>query len=111
MSNLTTAREIILSLPTRFAAARAEGYEAIIHLDVEGDRGGQFTVEIKNGTCVLKEGFQGEPNCTVKTKDEVYEEVELGKTNAQMAVMMGKIKISNLMEMMKFIGMFHRIKS
>lgn len=106
-----TAREIILSLETRFAPERAEGFESVVHLDVEGERGGQFTVEIKNGTCSVKEGFHGEPSCTVKTKDEVYEEVELGKTNAQMAVMMGKIKISNLMEMMKFIGMFHRIKS
>ena len=47
-----TAREIIHSLPERFRPEKVEeGIEAILHFDISGDRGGQFTVEIKDGKC------------------------------------------------------------
>jgi putative sterol carrier protein len=45
----------------------------------------------------------------VKASDQNYEDVELGRTNAQMAVMMGKIKISDIGVMMKFINYFERL--
>ncbi|MBS1619290.1 MAG: SCP2 sterol-binding domain-containing protein, partial [Bacteroidetes bacterium] len=38
-----------------------------------------------------------------------YADIETGKTNPQMAFMMGKIKISNLGEMMKFMGLFRKM--
>jgi putative sterol carrier protein len=45
----------------------------------------------------------------VKTTDQTYADTELGRTNAQMAVMMGKIKVSNIGSMMKFVEMFNKI--
>jgi putative sterol carrier protein len=45
----------------------------------------------------------------VKTSDHVYRDVELGKANAEMALMTGKIKISDLAEMMRFIKAFRRL--
>ena len=41
--------------------------------------------------------------------DSTYEGVELGRENDQMAVMFGKIKITNLAEMMTFTGLFERL--
>jgi alkylation response protein AidB-like acyl-CoA dehydrogenase/putative sterol carrier protein len=105
-----TARDIILSLGERFKVARTEeGLESRFHFDISGDRGGQFTVELKDGICQVKEGLSGEPKCIVKAKDKHYEEIELGKTNPQMAFMMGKIKISNLGEMLNFVNLFERL--
>ena len=104
------AREIIHSLEQRFRPEKIEeNYETIIHLDIEGKNGGQFTAKVENGACHISEGFQGEPKCTVKTSDSVYEEIELGKRSPEMAVMMGKIKISNLNEMLKFTKLFRRL--
>lgn len=104
-----TAKEIIQSLPERLKKDKAEGIETKFHFEISGDRGGKFTVHITEQTVVVSDGHNGEPNCVVTTTDTTYEDVELGRTNPQMAVMMGKIKISNLGEMMKFAGLFQRL--
>lgn len=106
-----TAAEIIQSLPNRLKADKASGVSSTFHFDISGDRGGKYTVKVHEETVHVEEGHNGEAHCVVTTSDEVYEDVELGRTNPQMAVMMGKIKISNLGEMMKFAGLFDRIKS
>ncbi|MFN3939258.1 MAG: SCP2 sterol-binding domain-containing protein [Chitinophagales bacterium] len=109
MEKPNTAREIVLSLKERFRADKAEqGYETIFHLDISGERGGKFTVQICDGVIEVKEGLAGEPNCVVQTKDNVYEDVEWNRTNPQMAFMLGKIKVSDIGEMLDFAGLFHR---
>jgi putative sterol carrier protein len=104
-----TAREILLSLPTRLKTDKAVGIDTTFHFNVAGPNGGEFTVSIREVVCEVKEGLHGEAKCVVHTQDTVYEDVELGRTNPQMAVMMGKIKISNIGEMMKFAGLFNRL--
>ncbi len=109
MSKPETAAEIIRSLTERFRPEKAEGFSALFHFDIEGDRGGQFTITVDSAGCKVEDGHLGEPSCIVKSTDSTYEDVELGRTNPQMAVMMGKIKISNLGEMMRFSGLFTRL--
>jgi acyl-CoA dehydrogenase len=109
MSAPTTAKEILMSLPNRLKADKAAGVDTLFHFNVSGPNGGEFTVVLKDGAVNVSEGLQGEPKCVVTTQDSVYEDVELGRTNPQMAVMMGKIKISNIGEMMKFAGLFNRV--
>lgn len=103
------ASEILKSLPTRFKADKAEGFDAVFHFDISGPNGGQYTVTVKERTCTIDDGHSGEATCKVTTVDTVYEDVELGRTNPQMAVMMGKIKINNIGAMMRFAGLFERI--
>lgn len=107
---MTTAREIILSLKDRFKPDKVEDdLDIVFHFELSGDNGGDFTVTIKDKTCTVAEGLEGEAKCTVKAKDKVYADVELGKTNAQMAFMMGKIKVNNLNAMLKFVDCFERL--
>lgn len=107
---MTTAREIISSLPKRFRADKVdEDLDIVFHFEIAGDDGGEFTVNIKDKTCTVEEGLVGEAKCTVKANDKIYADVELGKTNAQMAFMMGKIKVSNLNAMLKFVDCFERV--
>jgi acyl-CoA dehydrogenase len=109
MSTPTTAKEILLSLPSRLKADKAADIDTLFHFKVAGPNGGEFTVVVKDGVCTVTEGLTGEAKCVVNTQDSVYEDVELGRTNPQMAVMTGKIKINNIGEMMKFAGLFQRI--
>lgn len=110
MSNPSTAREIILSLEDRFLPEKVdEDLNILFHFDISGPDGGQFSVHIEDDTCKVSEGLHGEPKCVITCTDKVYADVELGRTNAQMAFMMGKIKISNIMAMMKFIECFKRL--
>jgi putative sterol carrier protein len=106
-----SAREIILSLPSRLKTGAAEGLNFYYHFIISGTRGGEFTITINNGTCTVAEGLQGsEPKCVIQTADGTYEDVEYGRTNAQMAVMFGKIKVSNVPSMLKFVEMFDRLQ-
>jgi hypothetical protein len=103
-----TAKEILYSLPGRLKVDKVEdGLEAIFHFKMEGE--GDFTITIKDKQVSVAEGLHGTPTCEVKAKASDYADIELGKTNAQMAFMMGKIKISNIGEMMKFMGLFKRL--
>ena len=103
------AHEIIESLTRRFKPEQAGDTNMTVHFDISGDRGGQYTAKVADGQCTVEEGLNGEPDCVVKASDQNYEDIELGRTNAQMAVMMGKIKISDIGEMMKFINYFERL--
>ena len=106
---MTTAKEIINSLPNRFKADKVDDdLNIVFHFELSGDDGGEFTVHIKDKTCTIEEGLIGEAKCNVKAKAKTYAEVELGKTNAQMAFMMGKIKVTNLNAMLKFADCFER---
>lgn len=108
--NPSNAREILLSLPLRVKPDKLNGHSTTFHFDISGDNGGQYTVHVKDGKCDVSEGIQGEAECTVTTDSETYRQVELGEMAPEMAVMSGKIRISNLQAMMQFSRWFKRVK-
>lgn len=110
MSVPQTAKEIVLALPERFKADAAGGDSGVFHFIIEGENGGEFSVNVENGACTTSEGLNGDPDCVIRADAADFEDAELGRTNKQMAVMMGKIKISNLGAMMKFMTMFEDLK-
>ena len=98
----TTAREFIMSIPSRINPEAIADKDTSFHFQVSGDGGGDFTATIKDGKAEVTEGLTGDAKCTIKTSDKVLTAILEGKQNPQMAVLMGKLKISNLSEMMKF---------
>jgi len=101
-----TAREFILNLPKRFKADSVPDESTVFHFVISGLEGGEFTVTVADGACTVADGLFGEPMCVVTTEDDTLTDVVTGKSNAQMAVLTGKIRISNLMEMMRFAKPF-----
>lgn len=100
--------DLFASIPARFRPDRAEGVSLLFHFDLNGDEAIQYTVAIKDLKCSVEEGLHGQPDCIVKTKSQTYIDIETGKANPQMALMMGKVKVSNIGEMMKFAKVFRR---
>ena len=78
---------------------------------LEGETGGEFTAIVADGVCTVQEGLHGEADCVISSLATDFEDAELGRVNRQMAVMMGKIKITNLGAMLKFIGMFSDLEA
>lgn len=108
--NPTRAVDIIRSLPMRVREDKiGEAPDAIFHFVLEGEHGGEFTVEIKNQEVFVHDGLIGIPTCETKMKASLYEELELGKANPQMAFMLGKVKVTNVGEMLKFATFFKRL--
>ena len=101
-----TAKELIESLPQRFKPDMAEGINALFHFDISGTNGGQYTVSVKDKTCTVQQGLQGDASCVVKASDEDYTEIIEGRQNAMTAFMFGKIKVSNLSELMRLKDAF-----
>jgi putative sterol carrier protein len=104
-----TAAELITTLPSRLKPGEGTGIDIVYHFKISGPRGGDFTVTVNDGVCKAEAGLHGEPKCVVEAADSDYEDVEYGRTNAQMAVLLGKVKVSNIASMLKFVGMFDRV--
>jgi len=103
-----TARQILASAPVRFRPEKAQNIRSTFHFIITGDENFEVSLIINDGKCVLEEGLKNNPDCVVKTSAKTYVELETGKANPQMALMMGKIKVSNISEMMKFAKCFRR---
>ena len=104
-----TAAEILQSLPKRFLPEKAGDWETVFYFDISGPQGGQFTVKIIKGQCTVEPGFKEDAKCTVLVSDTTYRDVELGITKPEVAFMTGKIRVSDLTEMMQFTKLFQRL--
>lgn len=100
---------IIFGLPERFRREKAAGYATTVHFKISGADGGEYTVAVSGGECSVSNGLAGQAKCLVETSAKTYIDMETGKTNPQIAFMMGKVKISNIPEMMQFIDMFRKL--
>ena len=103
-----TARELIYTLPQRLKPNYGIGIDIIYHFQISGEGGGDFTVKVNDGICSVNDGLNGQPKCIISASANDYCDAELGKINAQMAVMFGKIKVSNIGSMLKFVEMFEK---
>jgi len=103
---MKTAKELLKDVESQFDASKVPGVNSVFHFLINGENGGDFTVLIENDTCKITEGLTGDAKCTVKSSAEVFDMVMTGKMNPTMAVMGGKLKISNIGEIMKFAEPF-----
>ncbi|MCS6933707.1 MAG: acyl-CoA dehydrogenase family protein [Chitinophagales bacterium] len=107
-----TAREIIYSLPARLKTDKVKPEDrSVFHFKLSGNTGGEFTVTLLNGSVTVQDGLHGEASCVISAAATDYEDLELGRANPQMMFMMGKIKVSNLNEVMKFTSLFKRLST
>jgi putative sterol carrier protein len=67
---------------------------------------GQYTVKVEDGKMTIEEGLIGDPKCVVTASAATLGKVISGNMNPMMAVMSGKLKISNLTEMMTYAKIF-----
>ena len=107
---MTTAKQILESIPSRFRAEKALDYKAIFHFDIHGDEKLQYTVTINNGTCQIQPGHAGKADCEIRTKSSIYIDLETGKANPQMALMLGNVKVSNIAAMIQFSRCFKKFE-
>lgn len=101
---------LILDLPRRFKKGKMPAYRGCIHLTLTGDGGGTFTVTVSDDTCTVQEGHHGVPTCTVEADARLYADMETGKVRPEQALFSGKLRISDLGEMMTFSSLFSRLK-
>ncbi len=101
---MTTPADIFQAMPGRFnpQADAAKSWETQIQFQIAGEGGGSWYMEVKNGTCEVKEGTASQAKATVHTDAETWVGINTGKVNPMIAFTTGKIKVTgNMGELMK----------
>ena len=101
-----TVEGLITSLPQRFRPERAEGVTTTLHFLLSDDARPEWTVRVADGACTVSEGLKGTPDCVVRMSGDTYVGIETGRVNPQVAFMMGKVKVSDIGQMMQYIKLF-----
>ena len=97
---------LMRSLPGRLRPAGARGWNATFHYRIHGAPKPEWTVSIDHGSCRVDEGLQASPNCTVQMSEETYLGIEGGTVDPRAAFLSGKVKVSNLGQMIRFVESF-----
>ncbi len=102
-------REIFNLMPSQLNTDIAKGMNSVIQFNLTGDGGGQWFVTIADGACHVTEGLNEQANMTMTVSASDYVDMIIGKLNAQMAFMSGKLKIGGDMGLaMKMQSLFKR---
>jgi uncharacterized protein (DUF697 family) len=81
----------------------AKEIDGVIHLDISGDGGGQWTVDFKKGR--IERGLAGSPKLTVNCSGEDLIALVRREKNPQMAVLTGALKIEPMdLELAQSVG-------
>ncbi len=101
-----TAKEFIQGLPAKVKPEALAGVNTTFHFDISGADGGQYTISVADNKIESAEGLVGTPKCVVSGSDQNFMGIVTGKLNPMMAILTGKVKISNQGEMLKYAKMF-----
>lgn len=94
-----TINDYFEKLTTKINPADLEGISTKINFDLKGK---EMHLVVKDGTLTANEGLADEAEVSITAKEEDLLSIINGDTNPMMAMMMGKIKISNPAAMMKY---------
>lgn len=101
-----TSRDFIYGLPAKVPSSAIEGVETTFHFDLEGENGGQYTMSITDQKVEVADGLNGKANCVITSTGENFVNLAKGELNPMMAMLTGKLKISNQAEMLKYAKLF-----
>ena len=104
------ANEFLKALPERVDPGSIADSETCFHFDLAEPDGCQLTVRISEGNIQVLEGLQYEPKCVVRGSGENFMKVIRKELNPLMALLMGKIKVSDQKELTRFAKIFGLMK-
>ena len=108
-STAESIKEIFSQMPSQINPDAAKGMNSVIQFNLSGEGGGNYYVEIKDGTAKVTQGTNPSPNMTMTLAASDYVDLNMGKLNGQMAFMSGKLKIAGDMGLaMKMQTLFKR---
>jgi putative sterol carrier protein len=88
------ARALIERMPGGFQSDKAGGAKALIQLDLTGDGGGQWLLDIADGKCDVREELAPSSDVKVTMAADDFVALTRNELNAVQAFMGGKIKIA-----------------
>jgi putative sterol carrier protein len=96
------AKIFLESLKERVEPEDILGEQSKIAFDLAGEHGGQYTLVIEYESMTVEHGLHEDASCSVKCEFVTLQRIISKDENVMMAMMMGKLKIKNQMEMIKY---------
>ena len=90
-------QDLMNLLPEFFLPDQALDTQAVIFFDLDGENGGQWTVTIGGGQCIVSEGKGGQPDLTLTAKAQDVMDLFSGKIDPMRAYLSGKLKLDGNM--------------
>lgn len=103
--NESKVKKLFDALSQGFTADRADAWDSIMHFAITPD--GDWTVTIKNKTCVVTDGKPTNPKTVVTVDANTLVGIVEGRVNPSMAFLTGKMKTTNMQDLTKFAKVFH----
>lgn len=101
-------KQLFEKMPAAFVAEKAAGVNAVIQINLTGDKGGTWSVNIADGQCTVDEVPAESPSMALTMDAGDYTAMVGGKLPPMTAFMQGKIKLQGDMGLaMKFQNMFN----
>ncbi len=94
-----TAADILATAPARLRADRAAGLKASVGYDLSGEGGGQWTVVIDGGACVLETGLRPDAAVVNVASARDFVDLMLGKLDPMTALGAGRLRLRGDMEL------------
>ena len=102
-------RDMLQGMEAAFLPEKAGAAKALIQLNLTGEDGGIFVLDIANGQCQIREEEIKNPDVTVTMKADEFAALYHNQLNPVQAFMSGKIKVSgNVGLVMQLLNWFDR---
>jgi putative sterol carrier protein len=89
----STPQEVFDSMRGSFQPAKAKGVHARYQWDLSGPNGGQWWIDVNDGTYKMGKGKIDHPNVTFVAKDKTWVAVSNGQMGGTWAYLTGRLKI------------------
>jgi putative sterol carrier protein len=89
----STPQEVFDSMRGSFRPAKAKGVHACYQWDLSGPNGGQWWIDVNDGTYKMGKGKIDHPNVTFVAKDKDWVAVSNGQLGGTWAYLTGRLKI------------------
>jgi acyl dehydratase/putative sterol carrier protein len=101
--------EVFSRMAEAFLPEKGAGWTANLLFDIKGI--GEYSVEIAGGSVKTAKGKVGTPTCVINfATGDTFIDIVMGKEKAEKAFMAGKIKASNMADLMRYATSFDMTK-